>query len=526
VSGPTGRAVALEYLNVISLMNLYYKQHIAATAISACTCATIYRGTARLLAMKMPSNFRNSRVKRTYAPFPLVLGLTVAILAYAALVAIDTKWSTHIGVPSYRVYSAFNGKSVITKNQQQHLFEGAQAIFLDPTQQRTFVRRKKCGFPKFQELMKREQGHLATELWKWCALANEDSTAIYLDFDSPLVKSLDDILNEQQSVAVLGHDEYFPETVHGSLIILQSSQLHIARKILNLILETPIDVLVASPLLISRALYASIQSSVKINTLSNYLHRLHGGNNGDQWLMLQQKCRMDPLRRMSKHIASTTTYKCPPKTEFCCSVVDPKGQVVLLNRHPQLPCQVINNDNPKPLDFAVGFYGNDELPYISSLKQKMFARPEDFHATPNFYDVLLKKDRLPDEHCLRCMHMRLCEIETMEQQCSDYFQDVCGEKTYVVPKFVSKQVTITPPYYSRDPSRIIPRIIHQTWYENITIEEYPNMSRLVESWKNSGWEYKFYSDAVSTRVWTYIGDRCCSSLRFIHACNIRMPNNF
>jgi hypothetical protein len=67
----------------------------------------------------------------------------------------------------------------------------------------------------------------------------------------------------------------------------------------------------------------------------------------------------------------------------------------------------------------------------------------------------------------------------------------------VEEKFVSKRLIVTPPLYSRDPARIIPRIVHQTWYEDVTPEKYPNMSRLIESFKQSGWEYKFYTDDVA-----------------------------
>ena len=37
----------------------------------------------------------------------------------------------------------------------------------------------------------------------------------------------------------------------------------------------------------------------------------------------------------------------------------------------------------------------------------------------------------------------------------------------------------------------------KTWFEDISKEKYPNMSRLIESWKNSGWEYVFYDDNAS-----------------------------
>jgi len=40
----------------------------------------------------------------------------------------------------------------------------------------------------------------------------------------------------------------------------------------------------------------------------------------------------------------------------------------------------------------------------------------------------------------------------------------------------------------------IPRIIHQTWFEELTTARYPHLQRLQHSWKASGWDYRFYTD--------------------------------
>jgi hypothetical protein len=40
----------------------------------------------------------------------------------------------------------------------------------------------------------------------------------------------------------------------------------------------------------------------------------------------------------------------------------------------------------------------------------------------------------------------------------------------------------------------IPRIIHQTYFEEITMEKYPQLLRLQNTWKASGWQYRFYTD--------------------------------
>lgn len=42
--------------------------------------------------------------------------------------------------------------------------------------------------------------------------------------------------------------------------------------------------------------------------------------------------------------------------------------------------------------------------------------------------------------------------------------------------------------------RLIPRIIHQTWREPITRKKYPNWSHFQKSFKQYGYEYRFYTD--------------------------------
>jgi hypothetical protein len=43
--------------------------------------------------------------------------------------------------------------------------------------------------------------------------------------------------------------------------------------------------------------------------------------------------------------------------------------------------------------------------------------------------------------------------------------------------------------------KLIPRIIHQTFFEDMSLDRYPQLVRLQNSWKNSGWDYRFYNDA-------------------------------
>ena len=77
-------------------------------------------------------------------------------------------------------------------------------------------------------------------------------------------------------------------------------------------------------------------------------------------------------------------------------------------------------------------------------------------------------------------------------KCPCYCDALC--KVRPPPKRLVAEWLVTTPRYRKNPERIIPRIIHQTWFEPVTKEKYPNMSRLIESFRKSGWEYEFYND--------------------------------
>lgn len=77
--------------------------------------------------------------------------------------------------------------------------------------------------------------------------------------------------------------------------------------------------------------------------------------------------------------------------------------------------------------------------------------------------------------------------------CPRYCEELCAVDVREKP--VSKVLTVRPPRYRRDPDRLVPRIVHQTWFEQVTPGKYPNMNRLAESWRRSGWEYRFWDDA-------------------------------
>ncbi|KAL7500322.1 hypothetical protein ACHAWT_010488 [Skeletonema menzelii] len=56
------------------------------------------------------------------------------------------------------------------------------------------------------------------------------------------------------------------------------------------------------------------------------------------------------------------------------------------------------------------------------------------------------------------------------------------------------QTKSVPAVHHQQQQQRIPRIIHQTYFEDITKETFPQLVRLQNTWKASGWEYRFYSD--------------------------------
>jgi len=153
---------------------------------------------------------------------------------------------------------------------------------------------------------------------------------------------------------------------------------------------------------------------------------------------------------------------------------------------------------------------------VSILKLEIFARPKDFPPTLGFFDHLASrrcayrvgpktaeteviKHSLPNATiCLQCVKQQNCV--KCHSQCQCFCKSLCQDSVrYDDKKFVSKRITVIPPVRTNEHfdngRRLIPKIIHQTYYEEITHEKYPIYHGFVESWKGSGWEYRFYNNS-------------------------------
>jgi hypothetical protein len=188
-----------------------------------------------------------------------------------------------------------------------------------------------------------------------------------------------------------------------------------------------------------------------------------------------------------------------PTLQACCQVWHRDSWPVLTIRHPFLaPAmtyqlatpfrnQVVGEELAMPVE---------ELAYIATVREVVLdTDPTDAETTPNFFDILIENSCLPEHRdCFRCLKSfnegeydcTRCQVE-----CPCYCKALCNVRP--PPKRLAAEWLVRLPQRRKD-NRLIPRIIHQTWYEPITKEKYPNMSRLIASFQQSGWTYEFYDD--------------------------------
>lgn len=131
------------------------------------------------------------------------------------------------------------------------------------------------------------------------------------------------------------------------------------------------------------------------------------------------------------------------------------------------------------------------------LKETSHRKPRDLPLQQqNFYDIV-QENGLASKECMTCLQKRdrktPRDCTSCASNCSGYCNLLC--KATVTPKVVTKSIVVKPPRRTGN-ARLIPRIIHQTYYETIDPTKYPNWSRFVKSFELSGWDYRFYTDEM------------------------------
>jgi len=427
-----------------------------------------------------------------------------------------------------------SAKSPILGKQRDTLkkeFGSNTVVFANSTeQQHSFLLEQPCvdgAARRFDVLVKSNLSHLAEELWKYCALFHYGG--MYIDSKSPILNlsSLKRLLSpgvegdraqtSLSGMAVLT-DSFAPSSIHGSLIFFNHSKSKVALGAATELVTADISELTSSPLLLARALYRLIMEEVSELNKNNNIETnlLRGGRNGD-WYLLEESCSENPLRKYRESSTPTklatirSAYTCTRESGICCLIYSgderEKDRIAVLGtRNSIQPVHKIPYHSlPRPFHRGhdqgrASSFVQEDTPFISTIRSA--ARTKEVAGgslIPTFYEQLEKKKCLPSLNCNKCLsdkrHGATCE--TCLEACPCFCEALCekGSSTEALPTF--QEFIVRGPTHKRDPTRLIPRIVFQTWFEDLDPKKYPNMSRLTESFKTSGWEYQFYTDELA-----------------------------
>jgi len=162
--------------------------------------------------------------------------------------------------------------------------------------------------------------------------------------------------------------------------------------------------------------------------------------------------------------------------------------------------------------------------YVNVMEETMASRIPSLTEKVTLESQLQARGLLPGWSCMRCIKLpQYGQFQRCEDYCpSGYVELMCHTKEIPEKKNFAVEVTVKQPDnddYRRGTA--IPRIIHQTWFEDVTPDRYPQLARLQNSWKATGWKYRLYTDETAR---AYIVEHFPS--RFVDAFDALIPGAF
>jgi hypothetical protein len=429
---------------------------------------------------------RGSRNAKAANILPILFFGGFVIMAGVAFAVSSLSSSSHqfpVPAASIRVVGSSSGyHSVLRKDAQ------VSHILFAKDEQRDFLVNYAFACHS-QELLNRYDDlphRYQEQLFKYCILYMGHGN-VWLDDGELLV----DGSELQDITSSIGIELQQGGMLHSSFLKVQTRKEPILREMMQVLLETSNHILDSSDLLLEKIMYKRVQSvkdkwmiwkltCVDLADTSNPRfsdtvniapRKLHFTTNSDASLL---QTSVTPL----SETFGATRY-CPVQGGFCCQVMDLKGESIVALQH--------------PVHGKVDEVGDSS--YFATVTRHSLddAKGVTPQMTPNFFDILLRNDCLPTQkQCHKCLK-KMGSCDDCLKECPCYCHALCHIRP--PPKIIVEEWRVKLPKYKKDPSRLVPRIIHQTWYEPVTKEKYPNMSRLIESFKQSGWEYQFYDDA-------------------------------
>ena len=347
-----------------------------------------------------------------------------------------------------------------------------------------------------------------TELFKYCALYL-GVHSVYWDRSAsiPLVVTDELLLNQDNVAIALSSDDDFlmnQPPLHHSFLKVKEPKSKVALGMMRFLLET--DHLTPTLLQETLSLFVANDIHKKRSSWTFWTSKcLDGSSDTTENIHIRKDAQLWDVGRPCAaqndepccQVFHSDENELPLMTLTHQSFVGDTSSIPSTN---PVPFSLIGRDSTNALsDDQIGM-PVDGLPYIATVREyRTNAPPATIAETPNYFDILLRNNCLPrDKECFKCLKLGYKEgdeggdCRVCEEKCPCYCKALCQVRP--PPKRLAAEWQVTLPRYRKDPSRLVPRIIHQTWFEPVSKDKYPNMSRLIESFRQSGWEYEFYDD--------------------------------
>ena len=331
------------------------------------------------------------------------------------------------------------------------------------------------------------------ELWKFCIIGSGYAATFVDDEGLMFLESIHEVFN-------------FGEVAKNYVIKLEDRKNESFLSTAAISLRTGVGRNVAKSIVKSIVLAAPLNTNSMLVDSGDWLrtefyrHTLHAiQNNPNEFITLYSQCsslhhiKKSTTVSRNKHRSGKGSCSLHGKTP-CCEVIDESGQIALFLQHPMAASGSVEGFENSSFESTV------EEVALENNGQNHKRTQSNTAESQRTFDIFVENDCLPSWECHSCLvkstggDSSSCDI--CARECNCYCQNLCR----VRPKKrrISKEIQIKPPQVRKDQSRLIPRIVHQTYFEPVTLENnYTHFSKLVESWKQSGWDYNFYDDKAS-----------------------------
>ena len=356
---------------------------------------------------------------------------------------------------------------------------------------------------------KKQAEVIQTDLWKFCALGSGYASA-YVDYDQVYLPdgiTINDILRDRSRNHVVvfesgtgtgtgtGSDEK-----QGKFQMVNSAMMSLRTDSGREVAKNMVQLLVANAeTLVLDNNYAVWKGRQLLRLVDEALLK-----NSAQWKLFRSRCAgLHTIGFGIENIHSHTGYCARNGASPCCQVEyssKSDTSLIFLMNH------AVDSGFLGYNQIGNGSSVVDSQSHVSVVEEVVpDASPFPFEINgrtlaPRLVDILVENDCLPSYYCHSCLRGRSgsdmkTQCEACKEQCSCYCEALCKIKPHTMK--VTKECHVQIPPLKKNANRLIPKIVHQTYFEPVTEETHPNFSRLVSSWTKSGWEYNFYDDAAS-----------------------------